>query len=159
MTGSFASNYNWSMKIDNTISRVSFLRESINKALIEEMNRVGLEGLVPSHGDILSKLFNEGELPKSKIADSIKKDKSTVTTLINKLIQHGYVKSRKNPEDSRSILVSLTDKGLALKSEVTVISKNIFERLFIGISDEEREAFRATLNKMIDNMQSSGNEK
>lgn len=141
------------MKIDNTLKLISSLREEINKSLVSEMNKVGIEGLVPSHGDILSKLFQNGEMPKSQIAESIKKDKSTVTTLINKLIKYGYVQTRKNPEDSRSILVSMTEKGLGLRPEVTVISERIFESLFTDINDDEREAFRNTLMKMIQNMQ------
>lgn len=85
------------MKIDNTLSLVSNLRESINRALVKEMNTQGIEGLVTSHGDILTKLFKHGELPKSQIAVSIQKDKSTVTTLINKLISLDYVQTRKKP--------------------------------------------------------------
>ncbi len=73
LTNSFASNYNVSMKIDNTLKLISSLREEINKSLVSEMNKVGIEGLVPSHGDILSKLFQNGEMPKSQIAESIKK--------------------------------------------------------------------------------------
>lgn len=153
LTKSFASNYNVSMKIDNTLSLISSLREAINKALVAEMNKVGIEGLVPSHGDILGKLFRYGEMPKSQIAETIRKDKSTVTTLINKLIKYGYVQTRKNPEDSRSSLVSLTEKGLALKPDVMLISECVFESLFTDIDDEEREVFRGTLIKMLQNME------
>lgn len=152
LTNSFTSNYNKSMKIDNTISLISNLRESINRALIYEMQKVGIDGLVPSHGDILSQLFKHGELPKSQIAENIRRDKSTVTTLINKLIKYDYVKTRKNPEDSRSSLVSLTERGESLKPDVMLISERIFESLFANIDDEERQAFRSTLMKMLDNM-------
>ncbi len=135
------------MKIDNTLSLVSNLRESINRALVKEMNTQGIEGLVTSHGDILTKLFKHGELPKSQIAVSIQKDKSTVTTLINKLISLDYVQTRKNPQDSRSILVSLTDKGRALKPSFMEISERVFEALFKDIDEREKQAFRKTLKK------------
>ncbi|WP_430885773.1 MarR family winged helix-turn-helix transcriptional regulator [Fusibacter sp. JL216-2] len=141
------------MKIDNTLSLVSNLRESINRALVKEMNTQGIEGLVTSHGDILTKLFKHGELPKSQIAVSIQKDKSTVTTLINKLISLDYVQTRKNPQDSRSILVSLTDKGRALKPSFMEISERVFEALFKDIDEREKQAFRKTLKKMLENME------
>ncbi len=137
------------MKIDNTLSLVSNLRESINRALVKEMNTQGIEGLVTSHGDILTKLFKHGELPKSQIAVSIQKDKSTVTTLINKLISLDYVQTRKNPQDSRSILVSLTDKGRALKPSFMEISERVFEALFKDIDEREKQAFRKTLKKCL----------
>jgi len=141
------------MKIDNTISLVSSLREVVNRAFIEEMEKEGMVGLVPSHGSVLSMLFRQEELSKGAIADGIRRDKSTVTTLINKLIKHGYVKTRKNPEDSRSILVSLTEKGKELEAGTWCISERIFETLFLDISDEERESFRTVLMKLISNMQ------
>lgn len=47
----------------------------------------------------------------------------------------------------------MTEKGLGLRPEVTVISERIFESLFTDINDDEREAFRNTLMKMIQNMQ------
>tara|TARA_Y100001933_G_C18978657_1_gene555768 strand:+ start:349 stop:780 length:432 start_codon:yes stop_codon:yes gene_type:complete len=141
------------MKIDNTLSLISSLRASINRALVKEMSKEGIEGLVPSHGDILTKLFKNGEMSKSQIAASIEKDKSTVTTLINKLKSLNYVKTRKNPADSRSILVSLTDKGLDLKPSFMMISERVFEALFKNIEEKEKQAFRKTLKKMLENME------
>jgi len=140
------------MKIDNSLSLISKVREKINKRLIDEMALLGMEGLVPSHGEILMQLFRNDEMPKSQIADNINKDRSTVTTLINKLLKFGYVQTRKNPEDSRSSLVSLTEKGRALKPGVMKISEKVFETLYADIDDEEREVFRKVLTKMNQNM-------
>ncbi len=140
------------MKIDNTISRIGKVKEKVNKRLIDDMAEMGLEGLVTSHGEILSQLFNNDEMPKSQIADNINRDRSTVTTLINKLVNYGYVKTRKNPEDSRSTLVSLTDKGKGLEKGVTDISIRLYETLFADIEDEEREVFKKVLDQMYENL-------
>lgn len=140
------------MKIDNTISLVSSLREVVNRAFIEEMEKEGMVGLVPSHGSVLTMLFNDEELSKGAIAEGIRRDKSTVTTLVNKLIKNGYVKTRKNPKDSRSVLVSLTEKGKALEPGTWLISERIFKSLFADITEEERKAFRMVLMKLLENM-------
>jgi len=143
--------YNEPMKIDNTISLISRVRENLNRMLVNEMEALGMDGLVPSHGDILVELFKHGEMSKSQIADNISRDRSTVTTLVNKLIKFGYVETRKNPEDSRSVLVFLTAKGADLKSGIMEISENIFETLYADINDEERRIFRKVLMKMEQN--------
>jgi len=119
--------------------------------LVNEMEALGMDGLVPSHGDILVELFKNEEMPKSQIADNIHRDRSTVTTLVNKLIKFGYVETRKNPEDSRSVLVSLTAKGVDLKSGVMEISESIFKTLYADIDDEERRIFREVLMKIEQN--------
>jgi DNA-binding MarR family transcriptional regulator len=77
------------MKNSNTIiSTIAKLHNSANKLIIEELKKYNLEGLAPSHGDILVLLYEKEEgIPMNKISASINKDKSTITALINKLLK------------------------------------------------------------------------
>lgn len=97
-------------------------------------------------------LMKHGECKLSEVADAINKDRSTVTTLSKKLIKLGYVESRKNPEDGRSSLVYLTAKGQSIYDPMIVISEELYDVTYKGISDEERDAFRKTLMKIYDNL-------
>ena len=58
----------------------------------------------------------------SEIAKEIKKEKSTVTTLVGKLEKFGYISLKKSDEDSRSTIVSLTEKGNQLVPMFSEIS-------------------------------------
>lgn len=44
-------------------------------------------------------LFANGEVPMTTLADAIGKDPSTVTALVNKLVDAGYVKTEKSTSD------------------------------------------------------------
>ena len=145
------SNYNWSMKIDKTIYQIGRIREKANDFILKELKQVGVEDVAPSHGDILVALFHHKELPMTEIANSIHRDRSTVTTLINKLLKQGYVLAKKDPNDSRSTIISLTQKGKELESSFLQISRKLYEVEYKGISDEEKEIFQNVLKKVLDN--------
>lgn len=135
-------------KMDNSIVLISRIRENVNLFLINELEEIGLSGIAPSHGDIFTTLFKYDELTMTEIADNINRDRSTVTTLVKKLIKLGYVDSRENPEDRRSSLVFLTKEGKKLKEDFKRISYKLFEREYQGISEEERKVFLKILNKV-----------
>ncbi len=140
------------MRADNTLSIIGRIREAAYRHIFKGLQKWGHEGVAPSHGEILMYLMKHGECKLSEVADAINKDRSTVTTLSKKLIKLGYVESRKNPEDGRSSLVYLTAKGQSIYDPMIVISEELYDVTYKGISDEERDAFRKTLMKIYDNL-------
>ena len=72
----------------------------------------------------------------SELAKQVHRTKSTVTALVEKLERNGYVLRIPDPEDSRGVLVRLTDKGRALEPAFEAISNGlqrlITERLWEG---------------------------
>lgn len=75
------------------------------------MKRRGIKGILPVHGDILYALMIHGELSMTQIAELVDRKKSTVTTLVDKLIHLGYIEKKRDLGDNRVYLISLTDKG------------------------------------------------
>ena len=136
---------------DNIISMISTIREKSNKMIVREMASHNIKGLVTSHGDILVALFEKQILTMKEIADRIKKDKSTITALIDKLIKYGYVKKQSNPQDSRVALVVLTQKGRKLQTDFDEISSKLLSTVYKGISDNEKKTVSAILNKIKNN--------
>ena len=64
----------------------------------------------------LMTLFKNGPLPPSKIARHILVESSTVTGIIDRLEQKGYVKRTRSSEDRRKIFIELTDSGRMLSA-------------------------------------------
>ncbi|MTI67155.1 MAG: MarR family transcriptional regulator [Firmicutes bacterium] len=139
------------MNLDNTIHLIGRIREEANKLIKKELKELGIDNLAPSHGDILSALFNYEELTKTEIAEKIHRDRSTVTTLVNKLLKLRLVDSKENPEDRRSNKIYLTKKGKELKTGFTKISEKLYKIQYKDITEEEREVFRKVLKKMYKN--------
>ena len=125
------------MKARLIISRIGRIRDKANAFLAAKLQEAGIKGVSPSHGEILWALLFSGELSMKKLAVKIHRDKSTVTALVNKLIQFGYVRKRTDESDSRVNLVSLTQKGMNLKKDVISISESLQERAYKGLKEEE----------------------
>lgn len=145
------SKYNFGMRVDNTISRISKIKYVSNNLIVKELEKRGHSGLAPSHGDILSALIFHGEMTKTEISNKINKERSTVTTLIKKLEKEGYLSSRINEEDSRSAIVYLTPKGKIMKKDFIEISEMLYEIQYSGMSEEQIESFKKGLELVYKN--------
>lgn len=139
------------MKYDNTINLISRIRELSGALIISELEKLGIEGMVPSHGDIIVTLMKHKELTMTEIAEKINRDRSTVTTLIKKLNKVGFTATKKNESDQRSNLVFLTSKGKELEEGFNEISEKLYFIQFEGVKEEEKEIFRSVLIKMYNN--------
>lgn len=139
------------MGVGDIISLISKVRESANKFITNEMCNWGVKGLAPSHGDILFALLNNEKLTMKELAEKIDKDKSTVTVLVNKLIEQGYALKTRDVEDSRVVFVTLTEKGKELKPMFDSISQNLLSVVYKGIPQNEREELLKTLIKIKNN--------
>jgi len=139
------------MKTDKTIYLIGRIREKANELILKELDQIGFKDIAPSHGDILSTLFKYGECTMTDIANSIHRDRSTVTTLVNKLTRLGYVSSRKDINDNRSTIIFLTEKGKELEPSFKAISQKLYEIVYKDISDNEKEVFKKILEKIYNN--------
>jgi DNA-binding MarR family transcriptional regulator len=146
-------------KTDNTAHQLSYARRLINEFLLHEMEAVGLKGFVPSYGDLISQLCRHSPMTMTDLAEAIQRDRSTVTTLVRNLAQQEFIELHENPQDSRSRLVSLTPKGKNLHKEFLLISEKLMQTTWLGITGEEREQFRSTLDTIIKNFQTISKEK
>lgn len=133
-------------------SRISHLRHGMNDYLIKEMRQRGWNEISPSHGGIIYALFANEVLSMKEIAQKVKRDPSTVTTLINKLVKLGYAKYTINPNDLRSKQVSLTDDGKELYDDFNAISTGLINTLLDDVSDDEAENFILTIEKLNKNI-------
>lgn len=139
------------MKTDHVIALVARLRDRAYGFIIRELNKKKLTGLVPSHGGILSVLFEKEKASMKELAGRINRDKSTITALVRKLVRAGYVTKTKNPDDSRITYLSLTARGRALQPDFEEISENLIATAFKGFSKKEREVLVTGIIKMLNN--------
>jgi DNA-binding MarR family transcriptional regulator len=122
-----------------------------NKLIQERLQALGAEGLVPSHGDILMKLFHQGEgSTMGEIASAIHRTRPTVTVLISKLNAKGYVKLVPDTADGRQMRVYLTDKGQALKPSFDEISTALYKLIHTKLNDEELAFLEHLLKKTLE---------
>lgn len=130
------------------LSLISKIHEKGNRFIIEELKNNGVEGLVPSHGDILVCLYKNNKMTMKDIANCIHRTKPTVTVLVDKLEKLGYLKRAASDKDSRSTYVILTQKGEDFKATFDQISNNLNKMLNKNLSENEVKLLEELLRKI-----------
>ncbi|UZP66699.1 MarR family transcriptional regulator [Desulfovibrio mangrovi] len=140
------------MKTDHVVSLLGKVLEKANGLIAAALEERGHPGLVPSHGAILVRLYEQGSLPMGVLAESIGRKKNTVTTLIKKLEEEGYVKRTPSLADSRVSLISLTAKGEAFRSDFLAVSDKLLSAVWGDMEVAEREVLVAGLERLARNL-------
>ena len=87
-----------------------------------------------------------------ELAILVDRKKSTITTLVEKLIQLGYVQKQKDDNDNRYFIISLTDKGKSLKMPLMEISMDLINGIYQDIPIDERVQLVKKLSKINNNL-------
>jgi DNA-binding MarR family transcriptional regulator len=121
------------------ITLISRIRRRTNELVIIKLKENGLKNFSPSHGDIIFSLLENEKLTMKEISNKIDRKKNTVTVLIEKLINLGYVEKRVCLTDKRACFISLTEKGIQLKNIFVDISDELLKKTYSGLSINDKE--------------------
>lgn len=122
------------------------------KRYIASMLRQQGVPLTPEQFMLIDLLWNEGEMTQQQLANQLKKDKNSVTMLVDAIESKGLVVRRQNTLDRRSNTVVLTGKALELKEMAKQKGISILDGMLEGISEEELHSFLNTLRLLNQNM-------
>lgn len=136
---------------EGIISTISTVRGKAYRYISQQLKKMGIEDIATPYGGIFMSLFSNSPLTMGEIARNIQRDKSTVTVLIRKLSDLGYVETSASPSDARATFVRLSKKGKALEPVFSEISKKLRKKIFQGFTEEEKEMLASLLEKARNN--------
>lgn len=86
-------------------------------------------------------LWERGPVSVKELGKALLLDSGTLTPLLKKLEAKGLLTRRRSTEDERVLIVSLTEKGQALREEAMKIPQRMVQRLSIN-QEEGKELWR-----------------
>lgn len=86
------------------------------------------------------------------IAEAALTKRSTISRIIDRMIEQGLVSTESNPEDNRITEVTLTPSGQQTLRKLTPIVGRQFSRAMVGISNRDISHLLRTLKKISDNL-------
>ncbi|TCL76033.1 MarR family transcriptional regulator [Rhizobium sp. BK251] len=95
-------------------------------------------------------LWERSELSVKAIGEQLDLDSGTLSPLLKRLEQNGLINRRRDVEDERQVIVSLTAKGEDLKGELDSVMMAIGEA--IGCSLEDMASLRDRLHALRANL-------
>lgn len=114
------------------------------------LNRVGLH---VGQEMVLVELWKKDGLKGGELADRLGVEPPTVTRMLRRMENCGFVERRQDPQDARSFRVYLTKKGRALEADVARVWEEVEEKTLRGMNPEEKTALRNLLVRVRENLE------
>ena len=111
-------------------------------------------GVKATQFTILAVLDNRGELPLTKLAESLVMDRTTLTRNLQPLVKKGWLTIARE-KDERVRLVSLTDAGRALLTEATPLWRDVQTRIVQETGADKLTGLIADLNQLVEAVRDS----
>lgn len=112
---------------------------------------IGLTGVRYSILIATAHLQNDRGIGVRALADYLLVAMPHVTTEVGKMVAAGLLAKRRNPEDGRGVLISLTEAGDEALDALSPFLREINDILFDGVSREEFLALMRFVDKFVDN--------
>ena len=126
-----------------------------NRAIVAQTSQLKL---MPGQPKILEFLLGHDGCTQKEIAKACILDKSTVTSLITRMLLCGLVRKDSDLPDRRTNCIYLTEEGRNMAERVKEICDVVDDTGWRGISKEERDDFCRIFEKIIQNLE-EGEEK
>lgn len=95
-------------------------------------------------------LWEKEQIGVKKLGEALYLDSGTLTPLLKKLEAQGLVTRERSSEDERNLIVTITEKGEALKERASVVPAQMAQ--CINLSQEEAGTLYKLLYKLLDQM-------
>ena len=95
-------------------------------------------------------MWEHKELKVKEVGRYLFLDSSTLTPLLKRLEEKGYVTRRRSSEDERDLIVTITDSGEALKEKAVTIPERI--GVCVDLDPQKAQALYALLYEVIDKL-------
>lgn len=133
---------------------VGRLRAEFVTELEQELARQGVE-LNFTQFLALKLLGNDSPMAPGELARALHYNPGSLTRLLDKLEQLGYLRRAPDPADRRALRLELTPSGRAIRRRVIECSSAAAERLFACLDGCEKESLNGMLSRVLENIQAS----
>jgi DNA-binding MarR family transcriptional regulator len=132
---------------------VRLIYQHYSQAMEAALREAGFEDIGPSAGNVFPFVEPEG-ITVSELAELAHVRKQTMAQAVEQLELAGYVERKPNPNDRRSQLVFLTERGKSVPPMTHAAAAQVEKRWAALTSPKELEALRKSLLRLLDELQS-----
>jgi len=100
----------------------------------------------------LSRQSVQNGMSVSELCEYLKLSRQNMTGVLNRLEDRDVIARSVDPNDQRSRLICMTEKGAELWASIAPLINGFYEEALIGFSEEDRISFAHYLNKLLNAM-------
>ncbi|HOJ78508.1 MAG TPA: MarR family transcriptional regulator [Bacillota bacterium] len=132
---------------------ISKIHQLAGRIFDKKLKTYNLDQFNNAQGRILFVLWqHDGPISISQLSVETALDKSTLTSMLDRLEQKEFLRRIRSNEDRRIILIELTEKSLALRSSYESVSKSMIDLFYDGFSEKEITIFEECLKRIYANL-------
>lgn len=106
----------------------------------------------PAQGRILFVLWQNDGVSIQELAKRTSLGKSTLTSMLDRLEEAGFVRRVRSSEDRREILIQRTEKDKAFQRAYLKVSQQMKDLYYRGFKEDEIDQFEGYLRRIFDNL-------
>ncbi|MDV7103371.1 MarR family transcriptional regulator [Vibrio sp. TH_r3] len=119
--------------------------------MVAEVTRQKVE-FSPIEHKAMSSILRLGAVSQQVLAQSMNRDKAQIARIIARLLKQDLITKQENPEDKRSVLLALTEKGLTLLKRLDEVEAAFIHDMLIDFNQQESEMLRSLLQRVNNNL-------
>jgi DNA-binding MarR family transcriptional regulator len=131
------------------ITKIKHLAGRIFAKLLKKYN---VREINPAQGRIIFTLWQKDGIPIHEIAEKTQLEKSTLTSMLDRLEKDGFIERVHSKEDRRKIIIKRTDKDKALEKNYLAVSEEINKYYYEGFTEKEINEFENYLRRILNNL-------
>lgn len=131
---------------------ISKIHQLSGRILARKLKEHQIDEINPAQGRIMFVLWRHDGISINDLAKKTSLGKSTLTSMLDRLEQSGYLKRIPSPKDRREILIQRTEKDKAFEETYVQISKDMSGLFYRGFSKNETDEFEHFLRRIFDNL-------
>ena len=110
-------------------------------------------GLTAVQAMVLNTLSDDDGAPAGRLGERVQLTSATLTGIVDRLENLGFVERRASKTDRRAVLVCLTAKGREAVGEIKPLLADANREFLAGLSPEDQTQLRGLLQKLRDSRQ------
>ncbi len=131
---------------------VAKIHQVAGRVFTKKLKEHNISEINPAQGRILFVLWENDGIPIRALAEKTMLEKSTMTSMLDRLEEMGYIKRVPSKEDRREILIRRTEKDKAFQKLYSEVSEDMTKLFYRGLSGQEIDQLEAGLRKVLDNI-------
>lgn len=131
---------------------ISKLKQISGRIFDKKLKEYEITDLNAAQGRIIFSLWQSGDIPISELARKTALGKTTLTSMLNRLEQTGYIIRKTDGKDNRKTLISLSEKIKSIEDRHAAVSKEMANLSYEGLTEEQIDEFENSLRHILANL-------
>ncbi|GAK52243.1 transcriptional regulator, MarR family [Candidatus Moduliflexus flocculans] len=131
---------------------IAKIHQAAGRIFAAKLKAYNISDINPAQGRILFVLWEQDGISINELAKRASLGKSTLTSMLDRLEDAGFVRRVPSPDDRRAILIERTQKDKDLQAVYLAVSQEMNDLFYRGLSDEAIDTFEQTLRQILENV-------